>query len=399
MFDFITKPFGWLLMLLYEVTINYGFAVILFALVLKIILLPFQYKSKRSMMQTSRLQPKLKELEKRHGANKQKYNEEVAKLYREEKINPMSGCLWSLLPFPILLALFAAIRDPLTIMMGVPKALLEQGGAIANKLSELGFSTTMNNNYIQIAQTQFISEHFDKFAGLSDKLRMIDYNFLGMNLGDTPQFNFLWTTNWNDVSVWLPGLLLFTLPIISGVLAFLSSKISMQINTAGDQQQQNTTKTMLLLMPLINVYFAFIMPGSIGIYIIASTLFAMIQDIILTKRFKRILDAEDAVKLERQKEKEAELEAKHLETERKKAENMTERNPNTSKKKQHKSERQEQLEKAADWEKKHSDTVEETDPSRVGTRRFARGRAYDPERFGDGVALDDAATDAPDENM
>ena len=141
MFDFITKPFGWLLMFLYELVNNYGLAVILFALVVKVVLLPFQMKSKRSMMRTSRLQPKLKELEKKHGANKQKYNEEVAKLYKEEGVNPMSGCLWSLIPFPIIIALFSAIRNPLTIMMGVPKALLDRRAAARslNRLTELGW--------------------------------------------------------------------------------------------------------------------------------------------------------------------------------------------------------------------------------------------------------------------
>jgi YidC/Oxa1 family membrane protein insertase len=129
MLNAIAKPFGVLLMWLYEFFGNYGLAVIVFALLVKLILLPFQMKSKRGMMQTSRLQPRLKELEKKHGANKTKYNEEVAKLYKEEKVSPMSGCIWSLIPFPILIALYQAIRYPLTIMMGVPSDLLSEGGA------------------------------------------------------------------------------------------------------------------------------------------------------------------------------------------------------------------------------------------------------------------------------
>jgi YidC/Oxa1 family membrane protein insertase len=129
------------------------------------------------------------------------------------------------------------------------------------------------------------------------------------------------------------------------------------------------------------VYFAFIMPGAIGIYIIASSLFAMIQDIILTKRYTKIMEIEDAARLEAQRIKEAELEAKRLETERKKAENKTELNPNTSKKKQQKVEKIEQLEKAAEWEKKHQPPATADDPSRSGARRYARGRAYDPARY------------------
>ena len=381
--EFVTKPFGWLLMLLYELVNNYGLAVILFALVVKVILLPFQMKSKRSMMKTSRLQPKLKELEKKHGANKQKYNEEVQKLYKEENINPMSGCLWSLIPFPIIIALFSAIRNPLTIMMGVAKSLIEEGGAIYNKLMELGWANTLNKNYVQIDQAQFISQHFESFAGLSDKLRQLDYSFLGMDLGQQPQFNFLWTTDWGDPSVWQPGLLLFLLPLISGALAFLTSRISMKMNPQQDSQQAGSMKSMMLFMPLINVYFAFIMPGAIGVYIIGSMLFQTIQEIVLTKHYTKILEAEEAEKNEQRRIREAELEAKRLETERKKLENNTQRNPNTSKKKQAKTERQEQIEKAVEWEKKHAPPADdkEEDQSCVGPRRYARGRAYDPERF------------------
>lgn len=391
--EFITKPFGWLIMFLYELTNNYGLAVILFALVVKIILMPFQAKSKRSMMRTGRLQPKLKELEKKHGANKQKYNEEVAKLYREEKINPMSGCLWSLIPFPIIIALFSAIRSPLTIMMGVAQSALEPGGAIYNLLPS---NLTAASAYSQINQAEYISQHFSQFQGIPN-LRPIDYNFLGMNLGNTPDWQFLWKTNWSDVSVWLPGLLLFLLPILSGVLAYFSSKISMQINPMANQQQQSSTKSMLLMMPVISVYFAFIMPGAIGVYIIASTLFAMIQDIILTKRYTKLMDIEDAAKNERLKAKQEELEAKRLETERKKIEQNTTVNPNTSKKKLVKNERQEQHEKAAEWEKAHSPAEEkkEENPSRIDNRRYARGRAYDPSRFAapENTSLEDTQSD------
>ena len=138
LWDYIAKPFGWLLLTLNNLVGNYGVAVFLFALVVKLILLPFQMKSKKSMMRMSALQPQIAELQKRHEGNPRKLQEETSKLYKEEHVNPMSGCLWSLIPFPILLALYRAIRFPLTTMMGVSSDLLAEGGAIANKLTELG---------------------------------------------------------------------------------------------------------------------------------------------------------------------------------------------------------------------------------------------------------------------
>ena len=113
----ITKPFAWLMVWLYEHTGNYGVAVILFALAVNLILTPFMAKSKKSMMRSSRLQPKIAELQRRHEGNPQKLNAEMQKLYREEGVNPMSGCLWSLIPFPILIALYSVIRQPITRMM------------------------------------------------------------------------------------------------------------------------------------------------------------------------------------------------------------------------------------------------------------------------------------------
>ena len=134
--DFIAKPFGWLLMTLYEFTKNYGAAILLFALVVKVVLLYFSAKSKKSMMRSARFTPYLKELEAKYEGNKQKYQEEVSRLYKEEHINPMGGCLWSLIPFPILLALYRAIRFPITIMMGVPSEAYEK---IQNVLYAMGF--------------------------------------------------------------------------------------------------------------------------------------------------------------------------------------------------------------------------------------------------------------------
>lgn len=98
--DFIYVPFSWLLMTLYSFVRNYGIAIILFALIVKLILLPFSMKSKKSMMKSTRFQPRMKELEKKYGDDKRKFNEEMAKLYKEEGIKPLSGCFWSLIPFP-----------------------------------------------------------------------------------------------------------------------------------------------------------------------------------------------------------------------------------------------------------------------------------------------------------
>ena len=379
--DFIAKPFGWLLMTLYNLTANYGVAIFLFALVVKVVLLYFSAKSKKSMMRSSRFTPYLKELEAKYEGNKQKYQEEVAKLYKEEKINPMSGCLWSLLPFPILLALYRAIRFPITIMMGVSAEAYEK---IQNVLYAMGYSNPANAQsaaYSQIYESQFIAQHFDRFAHLSDKLQVLDYSFLGLDLSVQPSFRF-WTFGADGSPIW-PQLGLFLIPLVSAGLSLLQSKLSTEMNPAtGDAA--NSNKSMMMMMPLMSIWIGFIMPGALGLYWIATAVFQIIQDVILTKIFNKQLDAEDADRAARLKARQDELDRKRQETERLRAEGATVVNPNTSKRKVAKSEKQKAEQKAAEWQAVHAprkEKGEEKNPSQVGDRVYARGRAYVPQRF------------------
>ena len=114
---YVLIPFAWLLRMLYHLFNNYGVALILFSLITKLILMPFTAKSKKSMMKTSRLGPKLKELEAKCGDDKMKYQQEMQALYKKEGVSPMSGCLWSLLPLVLLMALYYVIRQPMTYLM------------------------------------------------------------------------------------------------------------------------------------------------------------------------------------------------------------------------------------------------------------------------------------------
>lgn len=385
--SYITMPFSWLLTVLYNLTTNYGVAVILFALIVKLILLPFQMKSKRSMMRTTRLQPRLKELEKRHEGNKQKYQEEVAKLYKEEKINPMSGCLWSLIPFPILIALYSVIRQPLTKMMGLAA---EQVTLIQEKLVALGVYTIPEkaDAYYEIELAELIHENFEAIKAVVADVMSLDYSFLGMNLGDKPQWNFFMNVDWSNTAEWLPALGLFLIPIISAALSFLSMKISTAGQPQVDEQQQSTSKSMMYMMPIMSIYICFVMPAALGIYWIFSTVFSIIQDFILNKHYKKVLDKEDAVRNAERAAREAELEQKRQETERLRAAGATTRNPNTSKRKiqatdKAKEEERQAAERAAEKAARRlaEGITDDVPASQVGERRYARGRAYVADRF------------------
>ena len=104
----ILAPFAWLLLFFYNLFDNYGLALILFAIVIKLILFPVTLKTKKSMIQTTMLSGKMQQLQKQYGKDRERYNLEVQKLYEREKVNPMGGCLWSLIPMVVLIALYAS---------------------------------------------------------------------------------------------------------------------------------------------------------------------------------------------------------------------------------------------------------------------------------------------------
>lgn len=389
--DIVVWPFARLLEILYNWTDSYGLAIILFALVVNLILLPFMAKSKKGMMKTTRIQPQLKELEKKHKGNQQKYQQEVMKLYKEQGASPTSGCLWSLLPFPILLALYGVIRQPLGYMMGLSdksvKALTEWATQNA------GFVASKQGTYDQIGVTNAIHQNWDSvinaLGDFGGKLLDIDYSFLGMNLGMVPEWK-IWSFDFSSADIGAQ-IGLFFIPIIAAFLSWASMKISQATNPPqAGAQAQVSMKTMNLMMPIMSIWICFIMPAALGVYWIANSCFGIVRDVVLTKHYKRKLDIEDAERIAAQKAKEEEMARRREETEQLRAEGATTRNSNTSKKKMQAQQKQIDDERRAATERAEREArraqlgIETPEnPSQVGKRRYARGRAYDPNRYAD----------------
>ena len=363
LWDIIVWPFARLLEILYNWTDSYGLAIILFALVVNLILLPFMAKSKKGMMKTTRIQPQLKELEKKHRGNQQKYQQEVMKLYKEQGASPTSGCLWSLIPFPILIALYSVIRQPLGSMMGL-------GDESIKKLTEwatqnAGFVASKQGTYDQIGVADAIHKNWDAvtnaLGNFDGKLLNIDYSFLGMNLGSIPDWK-IWNFDFSSADI-LATIGLFLIPIIAAFLSWASMKISQATNPPQAGQAQMSMKTMNLMMPIMSIWICFIMPAALGVYWIANSCFGIVRDLVLTKHYKRKLDIEDAERIAAQKEK-MQAQQKQADAERIAA--------------------SERAEREARREKLGIEKPE--NPSQVGKRRYARGRAYDPNRYADEMA-------------
>ncbi|MBQ2911422.1 MAG: YidC/Oxa1 family membrane protein insertase [Clostridia bacterium] len=259
MLDIIAVPFGYIMRLIYEIIGNYGLSIIAFSLLAKLVMLPFSIKTKKSMLDMQRIQPKLNELQRKYGKDQQKLSMEMQKLYQEEGVSPFGSCLPTLITFPIMIGLYYVISKPLTYFMGLSAAEITTLGEILGVVSENAY--TME---IQIAG--LISQNFDAVAHVSEKLMNVDFNFFGLNLATTPsfkQFGLMWL-----------------IPILSGVTAYLLSSITMKMQGT-DMAQNSSTSTMKYMMPMMSVYFGFILPAGLGVYWIANNVFSALQEVLL----------------------------------------------------------------------------------------------------------------------
>ena len=375
----ICIPFAWLVRLLYTLTGSYGVAIILFTLVIKLIMLPFQMKSKKSMMRMSRMNGKIQEIQKKYANNQAKMQEEMQKLYTEEGINPMSGCLWSFLPLPILLALYSIMRQPITHFMMLSESVVQE---LVDKVTATGMDMsaivqmkdgvtivkdgiTQLQPYGQINLVKAITSQVPEAVSGLDKWINLDYNFLGLDLAATPStgfsnFSFTWA---------VIGLIL--IPILAGGFQLLMTKVTMTQQPQPEGAGAGSTKMMMYMMPLMSVYIAFIMPAALGIYWIAQSVFSLIQEVILGKFFNKKLEEEEN----------ARYEARQADRQRRQEEGKTvqeQHKQNIQKQTLKQKQKAAHAAKAAKAAKAEKST---TEAGRVGDRPYARGRSYKADRY------------------
>ena len=357
---YICVPFAWLTRMFYSLTGSYGVALILFTLVVKLVILPFQMKSKKSMLRMNRMQGKIKDIQTRFANNKERQQQEMADLYAKEGVNPMSGCLWSMIPFPILIALYYIIRVPLRYFMSLSESVIAE---ITTLAGTLGFTAAEGSQaYEQIYLAKFIHEHWADFAGKFDGLIDLNYNFLHIDLAAQPSslFSQFPGGGW---PVW--GALL--LPIISAGIQFAMSFITMRTNGSAPN---GSTKTMMYMMPLMTLWMGYILPSALCIYWIANSAFSLIQEVTLNKYFNKILDREETEKEKAAREK------RYAKYQRQKELMAQQQLANGGKKPQN-----QQGKKKPSGDKKKSAGGNEN--GRVGQRPYARGRAYDKSHYDD----------------
>ena len=376
---YICVPFAWLVRLFYDLTNSYGVALILFTLVIKLIMLPFQMKSKKSMMRMSRVSGQMQELQKRYAKNQAKLQEEMQKLYEEEGVNPMSGCLWSFLPLPILMALYSIIRQPITHFMMLSKDVLQ---TVVQSVADAGVDLTnivmmdkatgapaLKDGLYQMAaygQINLVKAVQEMGLSTPDGWFNVNYKFLGLDLTATPwEYVKSFTFTWAVIGVIL-------IPILAGLSQFVFSKLTMKTQPQTDAAGGAAMKSMMYMLPLFRVYIAFIMPAALGVYWIAQSVFSLIQEAILNKTFSAKLSEEEEARFQaRQADRQRRMEEARVQEQQRKQE---EQKKKTLREKQ-------QAAQAAKAVKAAKAATSTTEAGRVGDRPYARGRAYKADRY------------------
>ena len=292
---------------------NYALAITVFTLVTKLALLPLSVKQQKEQAKMAIFQPKLKRIQEKYGNNKERYNEEIQKLYTEEGYNPMSGCLPSLIQFPILFGVIDVVYKPIYHIFRVSNAVINEMMEVA---SAAGHAFEAHSYYNQIKLLKIIQEETELFHSFDQeiigKIAEFDMTLFGLDLGVVPQFKLFYEGGFNWYLV---------LPILCGVFQLAMTFYMQKSNPS--QQGGGAMNIMLYTMPLMSVYIGFVVPAAAGFYWTLSAVAQFIQsfffNIFLNPKDlaeKAEAEAEAAKEAKRQKRVEAREKLKELQMER-----------------------------------------------------------------------------------
>ena len=370
----ILQFFGRILLWIYNFCGNYALSLAIFTLLTKLVLFPLSYKGKQNMMQMNSMNAEMQRLQKQYGKDQQRYQQELQKLYEEEQVNPMGGCLWSLLPLPIMMGLYYVIRKPMLYMLCLTE---DQISTVKEALvaAQSGILDGVSQAYEEIRIMSVISQDSSLYqvaanalGDAADKLQTINFNFLGVNLGAIPDWKFWgWdSVTWNNIG-------LFLIPIAVTVLNFLYSQYSMKSSQIknGDEKKEEaaaaanqSTKTMMMVMPLMYLWFGYIMPAGMCIYMACNAVFSALQELIFSKFLNKKFAAEEEERKKRLAERREQEKAKKAEIAARRA-----------------AEQEELAKKGKKAVKQAQKKQLDSGAGAIGVRRYARGCAFEADRY------------------
>lgn len=275
--SFLASLFGYLLNFIYQIVNNYGIAILLFTIVIKLLFLPISIKQQKTMQKTAKLQEKMKQIQFKYKNNPEQASIETMKLYKTEKVSPFSGCLSAILQIVLLISVFFMVQSPLTYMRKVDTNLIEQ---YTKELKEESGQGDNKNTRMTYPEIQIIKEN-----GPTDERVALNMQFLGLDLSSVP------ISNLKDPKVYvIPGLY-----VISSIISIKISNNMMQKKKEEDGEQKEATeldaitqanKNMMYMIPIMSVMVAFVAPLGLALYWLATNVLAILERVVLNKVFE-----------------------------------------------------------------------------------------------------------------
>ena len=268
MFNFIANIFGYLLNFIYNLVNNYGLAIIIFTVLIKIVLIPISIKQQKTMKKSSKMQVELKAIQEKYKNDQERANKEMMNLYKQNNMSPFSGCLSSIIQIVLLLSVFYLVRSPLTYMKKVDLELIDK---YKDELS-------VTSNYPEV---QVIKE-----KGQEDNRVYLNMNFLGLDLSSVP------SANYKDYKV-------FVIPVLYVISSIVSMKLTLNMQGNKNKKEENDedkkdepetmpdmTKSMSYMMPIMAVSISIVAPLGLALYWLVNNILMIGERIILDKILK-----------------------------------------------------------------------------------------------------------------
>ncbi len=294
MFQFFANIFGYLLNFIYQFVQNYGLAMILFTLVIKILMLPLAIKQQKSMKKNMKIQEQMKVIQFKYKNDPEKLNQEIMRLYKEENISPMSGCFSAILQFILLISIFYMVRCPLTYMKKIDEGTINQH---IEQLRQSGKNISAAYPEIDIIrEVAFLQEQNPEDTSLSQY--QLNMNFLGLDLSKIPQQNL------EDWTVYIIPVLYILSTFISMKLVTVmqgsNQKRTNEVIENKDEKEKSmvvkeeeeidpmeqTNKMMSWMMPIMSVSISLVAPLGLALYWLVNNLAMMIERLVLNKIVK-----------------------------------------------------------------------------------------------------------------
>ena len=290
MFNFFANIFGYILEWIYLLVKNYGLAIIIFSVLVKIVMLPISIRQQKTMKKNEKIQKELKILQIKHKGNPERLNQETMELYKRENVNPFGGCFTIIIQFILLISMFYLVKSPLTYMQKIDSNVIENEIV---EIKKVNGEDSISQGYPEMSVIKYLKQNND-----TENQMYINMDFLGLDLSKVPQENF---GDWK----------VFVIPVLYVISSILSIKMTTNMtnkkkeekeknkeekallteeNKAEMDQEEMTAqmnKSMSLMMPILSVSVSLIAPLGLALYWLINNIIMMIERLMLNKLFSK----------------------------------------------------------------------------------------------------------------